>query len=668
MAYAESTIGGSSGGSFRVWVNSIRTHDGGPADNTEDWRVEGGINRVSTAGGRIWNNYNNSTYTIQLGLNGVAQSGSFSYDSTGTGGLKSWGTGSTKVHRNSAGVGFGFQSRTDVNMSNSPYLTSGWVTSNDSVQTKYRNATLTALSMDSGGIPATDEGPLWVEFSNPGGAAVKGFIETAPSFGRIYTSGDVGSRFNFPNLSGGSLTTALQNASPNSNTNTMRIGIHSNIGGYDTWDYRDRTYTIKNDTGQANPTYADFEYLDENSATVAVSGSDQILIQGKSDLKVTVPAADKATPNKGASMVNYLFTIGGYSQSEPWSNSVDVVKDIGVVSDVSGDQTLNVRAIDSRGNGKTVSKNVTVLPYQSPGFFNNLDVNYANDFDLDDGIVVNVLNSDVIGAISPMTLSGVDKNAVTPTTGLQFDIAKDTGSFSGTWTNIAFTQDAGSGLVKINPATLATQIETRMNALTADNTVRWYIIFKIQDKLETQYYTISIDVGRPFFRIGADGRLYYKEIEFFETFSGKADYYFPSLLGYAHTGSTWARGTASGFVGGWANLQNTMSGSNGDEFEIDVYMPAGIYVFVFYMISIPGGAKIDFRIVNSGGGATNIITGFDTYQASGTGEAIATSGSIGVQDGATYTCIGKVNGRNAANTTGYFCGLTGVKVQRVGDL
>lgn len=668
MAYAESTIGGSSGGQFRVWVNSIRTYNGSPGENFEDWRVEGGVNRIAS-GSRIWNNYNNSTITVQLGINGMATSGNFSYDSTGAGGIVSRGSGTTRAYRNSAGVGFGFTSRTDVNMQNSPYLTSGWVQSSDSVQTRYRNATLTALSMDAGGIPATDEGPMWLEFSNPGGAAVKGFIESpAPSFPRIYTSGNVGSRFNFPNLAGGSLTTALQQAYPNSNTGTLRIGIHSSIAGYDTWDYRDRTFTIKNDAGQANPTYSDFDYIDENSATVAVTGSDQVLVQGKSDLKVTVAVADKATANKYATMSNYLFTIGGYSQTEPWSNTVDVVKDIGSISDVSGVQALSVRAVDSRGNGTTVSKNVTVLPYASPGFYNNLSVDYANDFDVDDGLVVELLNDEIIGSISAMTLSGVDKNEVTPTTGLQFDIAKGTGSFTGTWTNIAYTVDAGTGLVKVDPVTLATQIETRMNSMTADNTVRWYIMFRIEDKFETQYYTVEIDVGRPFFRIGADGRLYYKEIEFFETFSGKADYYFPSLLAYAHTGSTWARGTASGFTGGWANLQNTMSGANGDEFEIDLYMPAGIYVFVFYMISIPGGAKIDFRIENSSGSPTPIITGFDTYIASGTGEAIATSGSIGVLDGATYTCIGKVNGRNAANTTGYFCGITGVKVQRVGDL
>lgn len=662
MAYAESTIGGTYGGSFRVWVNSIRTYDGGPAENVEDWRVEGGVNRVSTSSGRIWNNYNNSTYTIQLGLNGVATSGSFSYDSTTTGAVLARGTGSTRVSRNSAGVGFGFTSRTDVNMNNSPLLTSGWVQSSDSVQTKYRHASLTAISMDAGGIPATDEGPLWLEFSNPAGASVDAFIELAPSYARAYTSpGGQGSRYNFPNLSGGSLTVAMQNATPNSNTNTLRIGIHDSLGG-DNWDYRDRTYTIKNDNGQANPTFTNFTYLDTNSATVAVTGSNQVLVQGKSTLQTTVSVANKATPNKGATMVNYLHSIGGYSQSAAWSNVANVVQNIGVVADVSGDQTLNIRAIDSRGNGKTISKNITVLPYSSPGLYNNLSVRYANDFDIDDGIALTLFDTNVIGSISPMTLSGVDKNAVTPTTGVRFDIRKDVGSYTGTWTNVAFTQEAGTGLVRVTPATLATQIETKINSMTADNTVRWYVLFEIQDKLETQYFTVEIDVGEPFFRIGSDGRLYYKEIEFFDTFAGKSDLYYPSLQAYSTIGSAWARTGASGYIGGWGLLYNP-SGANGDQWGMDIYMPAGAYKFVVYFYGGVGTAKVDVHI-----NGLLLISAFDTYNAGGNTDKIATSSTISVLDGATYHVTGTTNGRNAGNTTGWINGVFAIKAQRVGDL
>lgn len=606
MAYAESTIGGSMGGQFRCWVNSIRTYDGGPAENFEEWRVEGGVKRV-TSGSRVWNNYNQATYTIQLGMNGVATSGHFNYDTTGAGGIGAWGTGATRVYRNNAGVGFGFTSRTDINMSNSPYLTSGWVNSSDGVQTKYRHASLTALSMDAGGIPATDEGPLWLEFSNPSGASVDAFLEApSPGFPRIFTSpGGIGSRYNFPNLSGGSLTTALQNAIPNSNTGTVRIGIHDSLGG-DSWDYRDRTYTIKNDTGQADPLFSNFTYLDTNTATVypggtgttSITGNNQVLIQGKSTLQATVTVANKATARKGASMSSYLFGIGDYSQTVAWSNTTDVVQDIGTVSDVTGAQNVTVRAIDSRGNGTTVSKPVTILEYFSPGFYNNLSVRYTNDFDNTNGITVNLFDTDVIGNIAPMTLAGVDKNAVltTPTYGLAFDMAKGAGAFTGSWTDIAFTQDAGTGFVHVTPATLASQILTKMNGMTADNTVRWYVMFRIIDKLETQYYTAAIDVGTPFFRIGGDGSLYYKELEFFDTFTGNPNQWITGVSGIPIQGG-WIRKpvpatTVAGAVSpagamttGHAVYENTSAnnGTNNDWINWKVHLSSGLYqIYVYY--------------------------------------------------------------------------------------
>lgn len=659
MAYAESTIGGTSGTQFRCWVNSIRTYDGSAAENFEDWRVEGGINRV-VSGSRVWNNFNNSTYTIQLGINGMATSGAFSYDAPSgwTGGLKAWGSGTTRAYRNSAGVGFGFTSRTDVNMSNSPYLTSGWVQSSDSVQTRYRHATLTSLSMDAGGVPATDEGPMWLEFSNPAGAAVDAFLET-PS--RIFTSpSGIGSRYNFTFNT--ALKNAMQQSIPNSNTGTLRIGIHDALGG-DNWDYRDRTYTIKNDTGQANPTFSDFTYLDTNSTTTAVTGNNQILIQGKSTLEATVSVANKATANKYATMSSYNFTIGSYSQNEPWSDVASVVKNIGVVSDVSGSQNLGVRAIDSRGNSKTVTKNITILPYASPGFYNGLDVKYANDFDVDDGLSVTLFNNSVLGLISPMTLGVSDINVLSTTSGanyaLRYDIAKDTGLYSGTWTEIPFTQEAGTGYITVDPAWLATSIETRMNSLTADNTVRWFILFEIKDKLETQYVTVTIDVGRPFFRIGADGRLYYKEIEFFQTFSGRANLYYSALLAKS-TNGTWTHSPpAAARPGGWAMYVNSTSAAINNQCYVDIYVPAGTYSLTFFFDGSTASGQIELNLDNQ----VTFSTAFETYVATAA-EVSGTTSNLNFLDGATYRMYFKVTGKHASSTS-YQCRLLGIRLNRV---
>lgn len=670
MAYDERPVGGTGGHYFRVWVSTILVERTGAAQNYERWRAEGGVKKIAATSSPYWNNYNQATFNLQLGMNGVGNSGNFSYNfGTGAGQNYPWGTGTTTVHRNSAGVGFGFTARMDVNMANGPYLTSGWVTVGDSVATVYREANLTALSMDAGGIPATDEGPIWLEFSNPGGATVQGFIDSLSGGGRLYTSGSVGSRFNFPNLAGGSLTTILQNNSPNSNTSSIRIGIYSQIGGHNTYDYRDRPYTIKNNLGQANPTYADFEYLDENATTVAITGSDQVLVQGKSDLKVTVPIADKATANKGASMASYLFSIGAYSQSQAWSNTVDVVQDIGVVSDVSGDQTVSVRALDSRGNGTTVTKNVTVLPYFSPGFYNDLAIRYSNDFDVDDGLTVNLLDDSVIGAIAPMTLGGIDKNEVTPVTGLRYTIAKDVGGFDPTWTNIPFTVGTGTGIIEIDPVALATSIEGRMNSMVADNTVRWYILFEVTDVFnEPQYFEAAIDVGRPFFRIGADGRLYYKEIEFFRTFSGKASTYQPSNLIFGGgSGATWSRTAISNYAG-WARLDNGTSVIN-NFWTTDMYLPAGQYQFVFYLYVGPNSGIIDLWIQDEDGLVVLSFDPVDLYFASESVQPLSTD-ILPVEDGKTYQIVSLASAKKntAPASTGYRNAVVAIIANRAGDM
>jgi hypothetical protein len=282
------------------------------------------------------------------------------------------------------------------------------------------------------------------------------------------------------------------------------------------WTY---TVTIKNDTGQANPTFTNFTYLDTNSSTVAVTGNDQVLIQGKSTLEATVSTANKATANKNANMSNYTFTIGGYSQVSNWSSGSDVVQSIGTVSDVTGTQNLSVRAQDSRTNSTTVTKSVNILPYSSPTFIPTLAVKYTNNYDNTSGLTVQASGTNIAN-ISPLTLSGTDKNSVNTTSGVQYDMSKSNNtSYTGTWVNVPISQTSGTGAINSTSlSTLATSILTKMNGIGADNTVPWYIKFKITDSLETQYYETYIDIGRSIFRIGYDSKVYYNEVPLYSPF------------------------------------------------------------------------------------------------------------------------------------------------------
>lgn len=307
----------------------------------------------------------------------------------------------------------------------------------------------------------------------------------------------------------------LQAKMVNTNTSVLYIYYGDDIdsnGSVDNWQ-GPWTYTVSiaNDTGQANPTFSNFTYLDTNTTTAAITGNNQVLIQGKSTLQTTVTTGNKATANKQAVMVNYTDTIGGYSGVSGWSAIASVVQNISTINDVSGVQNLSIRATDSRSNSKTVTKPVTILPYASPAIDKLVTIGYTNNFDYQDGLTVTA-NGTTIAEISPMTLSGSDKNSVAATHALQFDVSKgNNSSYTGTWTDITVARTAGSPNVTTNLATLGSAILTKMGTLTFDNSIKWYVKFKIVDVLETQTFETSIDIGKAIFRIGTDNKLYNKE-------------------------------------------------------------------------------------------------------------------------------------------------------------
>lgn len=655
MAYNESTIGGTWGSRFRVFVRTNLHMRGDANQNYEHWNAEGGVRRAESIGGTIWSN--GASYTLQLGLNGVASSGGFSYNyNTNVEQKNIWSTVGTNAYRNAAGQGYGFTARMDVNLNNSPGgLTSGWVTVGDNVATVYRQATLTNLSQD-----ITDMDNPWIEFSNPGGLGVYAWLELPNLTGttRYFQQGPgLGSRHTWylTEADRNQLRTVLVGV----NSTTVRYVLETAVAG-NPKDTRDRTYTIIN----AEPIFTNFTFLDTNGATVAVTGSNQVLIQGKSTLRATVPVANKAIAIKSSTMTNYSFSLGGYSESSPWSNTVDVVKEIGIINDVFGAKDISVRAIDSRGNNKTVTKPVTILPYSSPGFYNGLSVKYTNDFDASTGLKVEAFEvvgvDKIIAVVSPMTLLGVDKNSVL-VAGLSYDIRKGDSPYTGTYTNIPFTQEAGTGNIKTNPVTLATSIRNRMGTLIDNNEVRWYVKFRIIDKLETAEYIVAIDVGTPFFRIGANGRLYYKELEFFSTFSGFHDQWIPGLTARLGPG-TWLRSTVPSCPSANGVLYSQPA-NLGDLLQYIIYLPPGEYVFQTYFRKMTTGAIVNMSINGFN------LGNFDTYDASTTGVELSnTTGIIIVGNGTTYYMNYQVVGRNALNTTNYQMQILGLQVRRTGDV
>lgn len=149
---------------------------------------------------------------------------------------------------------------------------------------------------------------------------------------------------------------ALRSAAANSNTLPVRFYIKTVIGGTTLYSNVQKTLSIIN----ANPTFT-ASYQDTNSAIVAVTGNDQLIVQGKSTLAVKIT---NAAALKGAALRTATCVLNGTTYSGNISGS-SYTFNIGTL-DISSNATATVTVADSRGN--TTSQNLTIqmIAYFAP--------------------------------------------------------------------------------------------------------------------------------------------------------------------------------------------------------------------------------------------------------------------------------------------------------------
>ena len=146
---------------------------------------------------------------------------------------------------------------------------------------------------------------------------------------------------------------SLRNLIPNSNSLSVRFTICAMSGSSEiSWSYLDRTMTIVN----GNPTFSDFEFEDLNSDTVSLTGDDQVIVKGYSNIGIRIPVVNKAEAVKDATMSKYRIVVGDYTEDLTYSDSA-MVSSSTILNATTG--TMNVYAIDSRNNSTLVTKLAT---------------------------------------------------------------------------------------------------------------------------------------------------------------------------------------------------------------------------------------------------------------------------------------------------------------------
>lgn len=515
MPSAQVAFSGTEGSQFRATVDITRSYIGTAVENYETWTIQGYVDRIAT--GITGYSRPDAYYSLSAGTFGAGEStyGNVSINFSNSVGRK-FTTSINNMTIERLNDGSAVSATADFYFwagfvgVDSANPTVGW-----STNAVPREATVTTTS---GNIYETDNPSI--SFTNPAGFPVNVVLRVYEPLPSVI-SHDVAPRTNVTSPYTWTLSNAerdeIRAIVPNATSTDLFYVAETNYGSSSSEDTSDSasTITIDNRAGIASPTFTTWAITDTHAGAIgATSGGNPVMVQGKSIPRATVTVANKAVAIKAASMSSYTFTVGPSSQSVAYSGVADVTKDISLATYaplISGAQTMSLTAVDSRTYSTVVNKSVLVLPYAAPYFPPTIKVGYTNRFDVSGGLSVTIPGGTDLLYFSPLNYSGTDYNVINTTSGVQYQLHKNTINSGNPWHNIATTTTTGTGVQNVTAATLATDILTEMNALGADNEVNWYVTFKVVDKYNTITSQVTIDIGAPIFRIGVDGNVYNNE-------------------------------------------------------------------------------------------------------------------------------------------------------------
>lgn len=190
--------------------------------------------------------------------------------------------------------------------------------------------------------------------------------------------------------------TTLLNAMANLKSFTATIQLVTKSGTTQIGNASTCTCTISTTQSASGPTISGFTFADSYTTTTAITGNDQVLIQGYSKLTVT---PGTATSKNGASIVSYSAVCSGVTKS----NTTGAALALGEIG-TSGTRDITLTVTDSRGYTASITKSVTVVAYSKPKV-NSASLRRTNDIETEMQLIFD-------GSISPITVGGTQKNSL----------------------------------------------------------------------------------------------------------------------------------------------------------------------------------------------------------------------------------------------------------------
>lgn len=189
---------------------------------------------------------------------------------------------------------------------------------------------------------------LTVKCNNPSGNQIAYFVDCPSGTRRLTSAKTTSTSYTWT----AAQILSLLNYFPNSNSSSLKIGVIT-YGNAEYYSEKVGTINVAN----SNPTFSNFTYQDINNNTIALTGNNQTIIKGYSNVRATVSTANKAVAKNGATMSKYRFVIGSSQVDVNYSSSANVQATINAVKS----NIFTMYAIDSRGN--STSKQISPSRY-----------------------------------------------------------------------------------------------------------------------------------------------------------------------------------------------------------------------------------------------------------------------------------------------------------------
>lgn len=156
----------------------------------------------------------------------------------------------------------------------------------------------------------------------------------------------------------------LLNHMKNTNSVKLRTYLYT-YNGSTSLGWKESVSQASINVSTVTPVFTDFSYSDPNQYALVLGDFPQTnLVQRKSNLRIQISSSQKAAARYGASMSKYIVTFGNTSKEYTYGSGTQDIS-FGVAQQ-SGNVSLSIQAVDSRGNKTTVTKTVTVIPYEAP--------------------------------------------------------------------------------------------------------------------------------------------------------------------------------------------------------------------------------------------------------------------------------------------------------------